>query len=41
MNDSPNQLIISKREISFCSETHFADMSNICLSVRSVVFAME
>ena len=28
-------------EISSCSDTYFVDMSNICLSVRSVVFPMD
>ena len=35
-----SQPIVSKPEISSCSDTNFADMSYICLSVRSVVFAM-
>ena len=33
MNDSPNQ---SFPELSFSSDTKFEDMSNICVSVRSV-----
>ena len=36
-----SQPIVSKPEISSCSVTNFADMSNICLSVRSAVFTME
>ena len=36
-----SQPIVSKPEISSCSVTNFADISNICLSVRSAVFTME
>ena len=36
-----SQPIVSKPEISSCSVTNFADMSNMCLSVRSAVFTME
>ena len=36
-----SQPIVSKPEISSCSVTNFADMSNIFFSVRSVVFTME
>ena len=35
-----SQPIVSKTEISSCSDTNFADMSNICF-VRTVVFTME
>ena len=33
--------IVSNAEISSCSNTNLVDMSNICLSVRSVVFTMD
>ena len=36
-----SQQIVSKPEISSCSDTNFVDKSNTCLSVRSVVFAMD
>ena len=36
-----SQPIVSNPEISSCSDTNLVDMSIICLSVRSVVFAME
>ena len=40
MNDSPNQSSPNLRS-PLVLTLIFADMSNICLSVRSVVFAME
>ena len=36
-----SQHIVSNPEISSCSDTNLVHMSSICLSVRSVVFAME
>ena len=36
-----SQPTVSKPEISSCPDTNFADMSNICFSVRSAVFTME
>ena len=36
-----SQPIVSNPEISSCSDTNFVDVSNICLCVGSVVFAME
>ena len=40
-HDCFSQPIVSKPEISSCSVTNFADMLNICFSVRSSVFTME
>ena len=36
-----SQTIVSNHEISSCSDTGLADMSNICFNVRPFVFVME